>query len=262
MSYTNLVEFIHHTRCYVLGTLIAGCASGLQAQPPLHLKTTLQNMILWRGIEVADGLIFSSDLSITDPSGRFSAGFLGGANTKGSYKELSQYVSYTQGGFQLKAIDTYNFSPGATYNNKEFFNYKPSETGRFIDCNLSYHFGEKFPLGISWSTLVYGRDRDDKNEKNVYSSFVYAEYTLYKNDVWQITPCIGTAFALRPSVSAEGKKVNKTMYADSPGITQVALNVSYKMNLFGLQLPLTTMVYWNPKLDQGYFYTGLEFTIF
>ena len=31
-------------------------SANLQAQ--LHLNTTLQNMILWRGIEVADGLIY------------------------------------------------------------------------------------------------------------------------------------------------------------------------------------------------------------
>ena len=58
----------------------------VNAQAQLHMKTTLQNMILWRGIEVADGLILSSDLSVSDPSGMFAAGFLGGANTKGSYR--------------------------------------------------------------------------------------------------------------------------------------------------------------------------------
>ena len=88
----------------------------VNARSQVHMNTTLQNMILWRGIEVADGLILSSDLSVSDPSGRFTAGFLGGANTKGSYKELSQYIAYTHGRFQIKAIDTYNFSPGATYN--------------------------------------------------------------------------------------------------------------------------------------------------
>jgi hypothetical protein len=103
-----------------------------------------------------DGLILSSDLSVSDPSGRFTVGFLGGSNTRGSYKELSQYIIYTHGRFQIKAIDTYNFSPGATYNNKEFFNYKPDETGRFIDLMLNYTGDRKFPLELSLSTLVYG----------------------------------------------------------------------------------------------------------
>lgn len=151
-------------------------SANVQAQ--LHFSTTLQNMILWRGIEVADGLILSSDLSVSDPSGRFTVGFLGGSNTRGSYKELSQYIIYTHGRFQIKAIDTYNFSPGATYNNKEFFNYKPDETGRFIDLMLNYTGDRKFPLELSLSTLVYGRDRDLDNSKKIYSSFVYVGYTI------------------------------------------------------------------------------------
>ena len=150
----------------------------VNARSQVHMNTTLQNMILWRGIEVADGLILSSDLSVSDPSGRFTAGFLGGANTKGSYKELSQYIIYTHGRFQIKAIDTYNFSPGATYNNKEFFNYKPDETGRFVDLMVNYTGDRKFPLELSFSTLVYGRDRDLDNSKNIYSSFVYVGYTI------------------------------------------------------------------------------------
>ena len=70
------------------------------------------------------------------------------------------------------------FSPGATYNNKEFFNYKPDETGRFIDLMLNYTGDRKFPLELSLSTLVYGRDRDLDNSKNIYSSFVYVGYTI------------------------------------------------------------------------------------
>ena len=154
----------------------------VNAQAQLHMKTTLQNMILWRGIEVADGLILSSDLSVSDPSGMFAAGFLGGANTKGSYKELSQYIAYTHGRFQIKVIDTYNFSPGATYNNNEFFNYKPDETGRFMDLMANYTGNRKFPLELSLSTLIYGRDRDLYNNKNIYSSFVYVGYTIYQNE--------------------------------------------------------------------------------
>ena len=195
-------------------------SANVQAQ--LHFSTTLQNMILWRGIEVADGLILSSDLSVSDPSGRFTVGFLGGSNTRGSYKELSQYIIYTHGRFQIKAIDTYNFSPGATYNNKEFFNYKPDETGRFIDLMLNYTGDRKFPLELS----------------------------------------LGTAFALRNSRNESGEMVNRTMYAESAGITQVSLNVIYKLRVMKYEIPLTVMTYWNPKSNQGFFYTGMQFNLF
>lgn len=234
----------------------------VNARSQVHMNTTLQNMILWRGIEVADGLILSSDLSVSDPSGRFTAGFLGGANTKGSYKELSQYIAYIHGRFQIKAIDTYNFSPGATYNNKEFFNYKPDETGRFIDLMVNYTGDKKLPLDLTLSTLIYGRDRDLDNSKNIYSSFVYVGYTIYQNEKLSVGPGIGTAFALRNSRNESGEMVNRTMYAESAGITQVSLNVIYKLRVMKYEIPLTVMTYWNPKSNQGFFYTGMQFNLF
>ena len=96
----------------------------------------------------------------------FAAGFLGGANTKGSYKELSQYIIYTHGRFQIKAIDTYNFSPGATYNN-EFFNYKPDETGRFMDLMVNYTGNRKFPLELK-SLYTYLRSRQRSVQQQEY----------------------------------------------------------------------------------------------
>ena len=234
-------------------------SANVQAQ--LHFSTTLQNMILWRGIEVADGLILSSDLSVSDPSGRFTVGFLGGSNTRGSYKELSQYIAYTHGRFQIKVIDTYNFSPGATYNN-EFFNYKPDETGRFMDLMVNYTGNRKFPLELSLSTLIYGRDRDLYNSKNIYSSFVYVGYTIYQNEKLKVGSGVGTAFALRNSRNESGEMVNRTMYAESAGITQVSLNVIYKLQIMEYEIPLTVMTYWNPKSNQGFFYTGMQFNLF
>ena len=44
--------------------------------------------------------------------------------------------------------------------------------------NRNYTGDRKFPLELSLSTLVYGRDRDLDNSKNIYSSFVYVGYTI------------------------------------------------------------------------------------
>ena len=51
--------------------------------------------------------------------------------------------------------------------------------------------------------------------------------------------------------------VNRTMYAESAGITQVSLNVIYKLRVMKYEIPLTVMTYWNPKSNQGFFYTGM-----
>ena len=230
-------------------------SANVQAQ--LHFSTTLQNMILWRGIEVADGLILSSDLSVSDPSGRFTVGFLGGSNTRGSYKELSQYIIYTHGRFQIKAIDTYNFSPGATYNNKEFFNYKPDETGRFIDL-MEISAGVE-PL----YTCLRSRQGSGQQQEHILQFRICGLYHLiYQNEKLRVGPGIGTAFALRNSRNESGEMVNRTMYAESAGITQVSLNVIYKLRVMKYEIPLTVMTYWNPKSNQGFFYTGMQFNLF
>lgn len=56
--------------------------------------------------------------------------------------------------------------------------------------------------------------------------------------------------------------VNRTMYAESAGITQVSLNVIYKLQIMEYEIPLTVMTYWNPKSNQGFFYTGMQFNLF
>ena len=115
---------------------------------------------------------------------------------------------------------------------------------------------------MSFSTLVYGRDRDLDNSKNIYSSFVYVGYTIYQNEKLRVGPGIGTAFALRNSRNESGEMVNRTMYAESAGITQVSLNVIYKLRIMEYEIPLTVMTYWNPKSNQGFFYTGMQFNLF
>lgn len=121
----------------------------LEATAQLHMKANLQTNHLWRGIEVADGLVITGDVNYSLCNGLFNLGFWGGTNTRGTYKEFNNHISFQYKGFSLALWDTYNFSTGATYNNKEFFNYKAHSTGRFLDAILNYYCGERFPLLIS-----------------------------------------------------------------------------------------------------------------
>ena len=182
----------------------------------------------------------------------------------GSYKELSQYIIYTHGRFQIKAIDTYNFSPGATYNNKEFFNYKPDETGRFIDLMLNYTGDRKISAGVEpLYTCLRSRQGSGQQQEHILQFRICGLYHLiYQNEKLRVGPGIGTAFALRNSRNESGEMVNRTMYAESAGITQVSLNVIYKLRVMKYEIPLTVMTYWNPKSNQGFFYTGMQFNLF
>ena len=229
-----------------------------EADAQLHLKANMQNMHLWRGMEVTDGLVFITDLSVTDRNEHFNLGLWGGTNVNGSYKEFNHYISYANHGLKIALWDTYNFSPGASYNNKEYFNYKPNETGRFLDATVSYDFNRFIPLRLSWSTIIYGRDRDKGNTHNLYSTFVYGEYSVFDNEYWNVSPGIGAAFALNPDRTMTGLRNSYHFYGEGPGLVHLSLNVVYKLKILEREFPVSIMALWNPQTDKGYFQAGVQ----
>ncbi len=229
----------------LLPLLIALLATlSLDAQP--QMSVSIENMHLWRGGEVADGFVLTTDLAYSDSQERFKVGFWGGTNSVGEYKEFNYYANYNFAGFCLALSDTYNFSSYATYNNEQFFNYDPSTTGRFLDATLRYDFGEKLPLVLSWSTVVFGRDRDVDNSFNRYSTFCYAGYKLYDNKGWQIDAGIGGAFALR----ADSTRAN--FFGSRSGVVELTLKASHSLTLGDYNLPLYMLMMWNPQSDEAY----------
>ena len=143
----------------VAGILLAALSLPLSAAKPYCPKWLdgdfhIANNHLWRGIEVSDGLVMTSSLSVHDPGEHIRFGLWGGTNTSGDYKEFNQFLELRWKRFKLAFWDTYNFSPGATYNNREFFNYSAATTGRFLDAIVTYHCGASFPLQLQASTIL------------------------------------------------------------------------------------------------------------
>ena len=171
----------------------------------------------------------------------------------GSYKEFNHYLNLKAGGWAFALWDTYNFSPGATYNNKEYWNYSAHTTGRFLDATLSYRFQkEKFPLLLSWSTVVFGRDRNSNNTEQKYSSFVYAEYPVYQKDGWKVDAGVGGAFALNRA----GEDAN--FFGTTAGIVHVSLQAAHDLKLGNYTIPVYAKGMWNPQSNQSYFQIGAE----
>lgn len=220
------------------------CTTPLFAQP--RMSATIQNMHLWRGGEVADGFVLTTDLYYGLLDENLNVGFWGGMNSVGEYKEFNYYANYTFGNFYVALSDTYNFSTYATYNNEEFFNYSAAETGRFLDATLRYTIGEENPLVLSWSTVLFGRDRDELNSGNRYSTFCSAEYKLYKRDGWQIDAGVGAAFALRNIDNSAN------FYGDKAGVVEATLKVSNTLKICDYEIPLYMLMMWNPQSNQAY----------
>lgn len=216
----------------------------LYAQP--HMSATMQNIHLWRGGLVADGFVVTTDVHYSDSLDRFKIGLWGGANSVGEYKEFNYYLSYKLKGVSLTLVDTYNFSSFATYNNQEFFNYRPSETGRFLDASLRYRFEGNFPIQLSWSTVLFGRDRDAENSANRYSTFCHVEYPFYKIDSWQFDVGIGAAFALNNIDNSAN------FFGEKAGVVEVTLKVSNALTIKDYKIPVYMLAMWNPQSDKAY----------
>lgn len=236
-----------------LFSFIIASAATMTAAAQIHLSVELNNNHLWRGIEVADGCVVETDLNYTFAKGHMTLGLWGGTNTQGTYKEFNHYLSIQGAGFKFSAWDTYNFFHGATYNNRQYFNYSAHETGRFLNCTLDYRFQQpQFPLLLSWSTIMFGRDRSADNTAQKYSTFVYAEYPVYKKDGWQVDAGVGGAFALNKAGD------DHHFYGTTPGIVHTQLKVSRDLKIGFYTLPVHVMGMWNPQSDKAFFQIGAQ----
>lgn len=229
----------------VLSVVMLLFTVGSYAKP--NMDATIATNHLWRGGEVASGLVVTSSLSISDPKEHFTAGFWGGMNTEGEYKEFNNFVSYRYERLSFELWDTYNFSTFATYNNEEFFNYDPATTGRFLDATLRYRCPDKFPILLSWSTVLFGRDRNSDNTENRYSTFCYVEYPLYNKNEWSAEGGLGAAFAINPEPSGAN------FYGTKSGIVHITLKVTNRVQIRNYTLPISVLTMWNPQSDKAYF---------
>ncbi|MDQ1806209.1 hypothetical protein RAH57_19650 [Chryseobacterium sp. CKR4-1] len=216
----------------------------------LHSALQLRNSHLWRGQEVSSGFIYTGDVHLDGKN--FYGGFWAGGNADGSYKEFDNYIGYKNKHLMVELWDIYNFSPGATYNNKEFFNYNASETGRFWDFRSYYTISEKLPLVLSWNTVVFGRDRDRDNTHNKYSSFVSTEYPFYTKENLAVRGRIGYAFALH---NPKGEKGN--FFAQEAGFNEISLIITKTFSIAGYQLPVGIWGMFNPVGNNAY----LQFSV-
>lgn len=244
-----------------LATALFGPAAAAQTTTDIadHIDFSLEvaNNHLWRGIEVSDGLVMCTDLAIHDKANLFRIGMWNGTNTSGNYKELNFFGEVKAGGWQLALWDTYNYSPGADYNNREFFCYSAHTTGRFLDCILTYRFAHslpRFPLTLSWSTILFGRDRWSDNSANRYSCYVSAEYPLYTDDRWRFDAAVGGTFTLAHKTGDKS-----TFYSDRAGLVHLQLRAEHNVRLTRhYTLPIFACAVFNPLMDRAFFQIGAK----
>jgi hypothetical protein len=243
---------------------------GLLAQTdytPVDLSIQLKSSHLWRGYEVSSSPILDASVAYKDRSGAFEIGLWGATafdasnGVKSAYREFDYYVSYAVKGFSVSLWDIYNLTadesndkgkPGNSGYN--IFNYDPKKgTSHFLDLSLGYTLQGSYPLNVTWSTILYGRDlnlkyvgdtKDTEKKDQAFSTYVAGTFPLpflSANGV-DFSAGIAAAFTLNPG------DIDYNFYAGDKnfGIVNVNLSASKTVTIGGHNFPISTYAMWNP----------------
>jgi len=236
---------------------------------PINLSLQTKTMHLWRGFRVTDNFMTATTLSWSSRNGKWVAGFwagysLGrtsGVSDNSNYTELDNFIQFSDKGFTIAVWDINNFTNYDTEyydTNSGFFDYS-RRSSRFVDVTLAYQFqSEAFPLKVSTSTIVLGRDyyvnNIEKNDfKGRFTTYVEVGMPVYKDQKGGILYLAAAGvFALD---NANGLQDN--FYAPKPGLVNVYIDYRRVIDMFSHKIPVSAMPYYNPALKIG----GLQLAI-
>lgn len=242
---------------YFTVVLLAAMLSVAAYGQKMHLSAGLQNMHLWRGLQVAKGGVLSADVNLGLANDGLRIGLWGGTDFVGNYMEFDYYVSYSVAGFSAAVWDIFNFSPDLPFS-KDIFNYDRFTTSHFIDVSAGYNFDVllNVPLRLSWATIVAGRDLNSEG-LNMFSTFVYAEYSVFRNEHWIVDLGLGGTFAFNRT-----KEDGKTNFYGNDNVNQVSLRTTYLLKIGRFDLPVFAHAMWNPDSKNGYLQVGVNLFAF
>jgi hypothetical protein len=227
--------------------------------PRIDLNFQLKNMHYWRGYAVTTSPMLASNVYYQSPNGQWRAGVWGGMSFNGLYREFDYYISYQYGRFSAALWDIYNFS-SPEISGRGFFDYNNRTTGRFIDFTLAYQFGEKFPLQLSASTILHGRDSEmsptlsDPYQRTGllrYTTFIETRYPLVRNPQYELDGFIAGSVALAGAT--------ETFYANRRGINFVGVQFRKTVKFGNYSIPVQATPAWNPNAGHAFLEVAITF---
>lgn len=149
---------------------------GVNAQGKVDVSPTLTSRHYWRGIMVSNSANIEMDMSYKNNN--FTFGAWGGYALDNTYSEFDFHVGYKFNDFVDVAVwDLYANRDRASIDRYNYFDFDRQTTNHLIDATVNFHFGEKLPLRMSWSTMLWGRDLDENGNQN-YSSYLEFGYPV------------------------------------------------------------------------------------
>ncbi|MDH6358580.1 hypothetical protein [Parabacteroides sp. PF5-9] len=235
------------TRYTITSILIIAISTPLFAQEKKIFEITpavdLVSSYVWRGgyetgASIQPTLTFTYDRLSLEAWGStdFST-----ASDEHRSKEINLTLGYEIKGFNVALIDYWWSGEGARYGRYS--------TDHYFEAVISYHFGESFPLALSWNTFFAGGDKNEKGDQN-YSTYIEATYDFNLLGV-ELTPAIGIS-----PWTGMYNKTGKTGFA----IPAISLTATKEIRITDtFSLPLFTQAVVSPENDDVFLVVGISF---
>ena len=215
-----------------------------QPQTEISIGGDLVSTYVWRGVYQSG---FSLQPEIGLSVGGFTVGVWGSTDLD-NFKEVDLSVGYSVRGFSVGVTDYW--WGGQRLGDGRFAPYFKYGDTHYFEGTLAYEFGEKFPLGISRSTMFAGADKKENGDR-AWSSYVELAYPFSVGSV-ELTAAAGAAPWAAPAWLPGGY--------DGFQISNVSLKASRAIPVSEkYEIPLFVQLAVNPQLNYMNLVIGLSF---
>jgi hypothetical protein len=198
---------------------------------------------VWRGLELSKSPAFQPAAAVN--IGNLTIGAWGSYTfANESLQEADLYLTYTIGNLSITLNDYYN--PVDTIEGG-YFGWDSKTTRHALEGMFTFDGPDAFPVQFIAGVFIYGNDRDELTNDNLYSTYFEINRT-WETGNYSVKPFLG--------VSA-----NTSMYSNN-GFQVVNLGVTVtKMIKFSptFEMPLNVSVLSNPNKESVFIVLGVTF---
>jgi len=157
------------------------------------------------------------------------------------YSEIDLTLEHQYKNLTISLIDYYNPSANKTFN---YFNLNEYNKAHTLDLILFYRLNRAFPLGLKWSSYLYGYDHDPTTDTRLFSTYIELSYP-FTNKQLLFNPYVAFVpwkswYANRFSVVNCGVKLDTDLLCNESACVPATFNMIYnpQMEQFNLNLIL------------------------
>lgn len=209
------------------------------------ISADLVSRFIWRGLPLSLNSNVQPQVSVSHSN--FSLGAWGSYSFSSGYSETDLFLTYDLGAFTFGVCDYYNEDENDLTVN-DYGNFRNSDslnTPHLLEGSLTFNGTENFPLSLTLSTFFYGADKDENN-KNYFSAYIEAAYTLSMNDN-------ELKFFL-------GGTPGKGFYSNKAAIVNAGITATHNLKVSdSFSLPVYTSFIVNPDANDVFLVLGLTF---